>query len=61
MAERKELNDKTRAYLIYVADQLRQGFSGTFTLTCSEGGIRNFNEAKDVKLQDLPAGRRLAG
>lgn len=58
MAERKELSDKNRVYLTYIAEQLRLGFSGKWTIDCSEGGIRDFQEQKGLKVRDIKPGFR---
>lgn len=37
----KQLPEKSRIKLAWIADQLRHGFTGDFRLVCVDGGVRN--------------------
>ena len=49
-----QLPDSSRKALVYIADQLRRGFSGRFEIDCYQGGVRNMRESKDLQPKDLP-------
>lgn len=37
---RRELSDSSRTVLLWIADQLRAGFTGTLEIECRDGGVR---------------------
>lgn len=48
-----KLPDKTRAYLAYLAEKARDGFTGRIVIDFNQGGIGNFEETKRPKLDDV--------
>lgn len=51
--ERREIGDRTRSYLLYILERLREGYTGEFHLTCNEGGVQRLRENHNVDLADV--------
>lgn len=51
--EQRQLSRGTRDLLLYLTDLLRHGYSGTVTLDCREGGIRELHLGCSLRPPDL--------
>ena len=53
----RELSASARRHLAWMAEQLRDGFSGTFTLECNNGGVRDLKFERSINEADLKGSR----